>query len=128
MSETEKNIESITQELYQSLIDDKDIVSARWDHMSLLFSASGTRVSGYRFLDDEWEAHAPYSFGWLKPAKALHKTMSEDGKPWLKMLMCLNKEKKSFTTEYEFEDADRWSLGGKDIGSIEEFAYSLKRD
>ena len=44
------------------------------------------------------------------------------------MLMSLSKEKETYTIEYEYVDDSRWKLGGKDLSSIEEFAYSLKRE
>ena len=128
MNETTSPIVNLEEELYENVVNNEKINSKEWDSLSLVFSRSGNSRFGYRYFGDDWEAFGPSGFDWLKPANSLHQAMSEGGRPWIKMLMCLNKEKKSFTTEYEFEDADRWSLGGKDIGSIEEFAYSLKRD
>ena len=44
------------------------------------------------------------------------------------MLVNLNKENSSYEIEYEYEDETRWKLGGKDMSSIEEFAYSLRQE
>ena len=128
MSNSELNAMQFENNLYISLINDKDFVNEEWDEVCLVFSDSGSSCFGYRFFSGNWSAFGPKSFDWAEPAMSLHEKVLKNNKSWLKMLMCLNKEKNSFTTEYEFEDADRWSLGGKDIGSIEEFAYSLKRD
>ena len=128
MSKVTTNIESKEKDLYETLINDKRFKSDHWDHVSLVFSESGTAFFGYRFFDGGWSGFGPDNFDWASPAQNLYGTMEAVGKPWIKMLMTLNKEKNSYTVEYEYEDESRWKLGGKDMSSIEEFAYSLKRD
>ena len=118
----------IENELYEKLINNINFTSKMWDSVSLIFSESGTDLTGYRFFDGDWEGFGPKGFDWLKPAKALHKISTNEGKPWKKMLMSLSKEKETYTIEYEYVDDSRWKLGGKDLSSIEEFAYSLKRE
>ena len=124
MAMTSKLIEN---ELYEKLINNINFTSKMWDSVSLIFSESGTDLTGYRFFDGDWEGFGPKGFDWLKPAKALHKISTNEGKPWKKMLMSLSKEKETYTIEYEYVDDSRWKLGGKDLSSIEEFAYSLRR-
>ena len=122
------SIDKLENELYHNLVNNEEIKSKKWDFVSLVISESGTSLVGYRFYSDDWEAHGPSGFEWTRITKALYKAMDEEGRPWIKMLMSFNKEASSYAIEYEFDDKDRWSLGGKDIGSIEEFAYSLKRE
>lgn len=116
------------EELYKVLINHSRFTSTLWDNVSLVISKSGNSCFGYRFHGETWEAFGPRDWDWADKAEALYKAMLEEGRPWIKMLMCLNKENNSYTIEYEFEDENRWSLGSKDMGSIEEFAYSLKRE
>ena len=128
MSMTTSSINKLENELYHNLVNNKKIMSKEWDFMSIVFSRRGNSRFGYRFYGDNWEGFGPSGFEWADSAEALYKAMDEEGRPWLKMLMSFNKETNSYAIEYEFDDKDRWSLGGKDIGSIEEFAYSLKRE
>ena len=122
------NINNLENELYHDLVHNKRIMSEEWDSVSLVISDSGASVIGYRFYGDNWEAHIPSGFKWMPITKALYKAMDEEGRPWIKMLMCFKKKANSYAIEYEYDDKNRWALGGKDIGSIEEFAFSLKRE
>ena len=128
MSMTTSTINNLENELYHNMVNNEEIMSKEWDFMSIVFSKRGSSLFGYRFYGDDWEAHIPSGFKWTRITKALYKAMDEEGRPWIKMLMCFNKESNSYAIEYEYEDKNRWSLGGKDIGSMEEFAFSLKRE
>ena len=128
MSMATSTINNLEKELYHILVNNEEIMSKEWDFVSLIFSAKGTRRSGYRFYGDNWEGFGPSGWEWADIAEALYNAMDEEGRPWIKMLMCLNKETNSYAIEYEYKDKNRWSLGGKDIGSMEEFAFSLKRE
>ena len=128
MSMTTSNINYLENELYHNLVNDKEIMSKEWDFVSLVISKGGNSRFGYRFYGDDWEGFGPSGFEWTRITKALYKAMDEEGRPWIKMLMCFKKKANSYAIEYEYDDKNRWSLGGKDIGSMEEFAFSLKRE
>ena len=128
MSMATSNIDKLENELYHNLVNNEEIKSKEWDFVSLVISKRGNSMFGYRFYGDNWEGYGPSGFEWADIAEAHYKAMDKEGRPWIKMLMSFNKETSSYAIEYEYEDKDRWSLGGKDIGSIEEFAYSLKRE
>ena len=125
---TTSNINNLENELYHNLVNDKEIMSKEWDFVSLVISKRGNSMFGYRFYGDDWEAFGPSSHEWMDIAEAIYKAMDEEGRPWIKILMCLKKKANSYAIEYEYKDKNRWSLGGKDIGSMEEFAFSLKRE
>ncbi len=125
---TTSTINNLENELYHDLVNNKKMMSEEWDFVSLVISKGGKSRFGYRFYGDDWEAFGPSGFEWMRIAEALYKAMDEEGRPWIKMLMCFNKESNSYAIEYEYKDKNRWSLGAKDIGSMEEFAFSLKRE
>ena len=128
MSMTTSTINNLENELYHNMVNNQKIMSKEWDFMSLVISKRGNSRFGYRFFGDDWEGFGPSGWEWADIAEALYKAMDEEGRPWIKMLMCFKKETNSYAIEYEYDDKNRWSLGGKDIVSMEEFALSLKRE
>ena len=107
--------DALVTEIGSLLLSDAGLAEKGWDAIALVATlADGRRnLQGYRYFDgDDFAGWVPSSFEPLRRIRALHEAMAKaEGEPWRQCLVQLRRDGPSIDIAFEYERADRWSLG-----------------
>ena len=119
-----EDADALIQRLGSEVVHDPFYVGEPWDQLVLVIDLDQrTRMYGYVYTDDGWQAASPDGVEALDTAVRLQQAMREpDRAPWKKCLLTIDRMTAEIDVDFDYEGT-RWV---PDMADMERFALSLK--
>jgi hypothetical protein len=118
------HVDSLIHRLGEEIARDPFYESEPWDQLALVIDLHRrTRMFGYVYAADDWEAASPDGLEPLETARRLQKAMRmENGALWRRCLVSIDRRTARIGIDFDYEGT-RWA---PDAADPERFALSLQ--
>jgi hypothetical protein len=119
-----ENADALVQQLGSEIIHDPFYLAEPWDQLALVIDLDQrTRMYGYVYTDDDWQAASPDGLEALDTAARLRQAMRQpDRAPWKRCLLTIDRMTARIAIDFDYEGT-KWV---PDMADMERFAAGLK--